>query len=145
MAREDSSMEPTRRMLISAGVVGVILAGGASVAAVASAGRLDQARLEQANEVQQDGIPFSQPSPKDDLLSDGNPPYTSGNPPYTSSTGDGSEKVEPAQPREEEDFVVSHEINPTPGDALDYWNRGRMEDAKPYPLPVISVKPTPTR
>ena len=37
-------MIPTRRMLISAGVVGAILAGGVAVAATASAGRLDQAR-----------------------------------------------------------------------------------------------------
>ena len=127
-------MKPTRRMWISAGVVGVVLAGGASVAAVASAGRLDQAQLERASEVQQDGIPFSQPSPKSDILSDGNPPGP--------SSAEGPKQHEPTKPQEQEDFVVSHEINPTPGDALDYWSRERMEDAKPHSLPVITVKPT---
>jgi len=52
-------MNQTRKMWASAAVVGVILVGGVSVAAAASAGRLDQAR--QTRAVVQEDPPFSPP------------------------------------------------------------------------------------
>ncbi len=58
-------MNQTRKMWASAAVVGVILVGGVSVAAAASAGRLDQAR--QTRAVVQEDPPFS-PSPAPDVV-----------------------------------------------------------------------------
>jgi hypothetical protein len=56
-------MNQTRKMWASAAVVGVILVGGVSVAAAASAGRLDQAR--QTRAVVQEDPPFSPPPTPD--------------------------------------------------------------------------------
>lgn len=124
-------MKPTRSMWISAGVVGVILAGGASVAAVASAGRIDQARMERTSEARQDGLPFANPS------------GTSAAPSDTSAGGPSSGEPERNDPTQRpDDFVVSHELDSnSPADVLDYWTRERMEEAEPLPMPVVTVNP----
>lgn len=54
-------MKPTRKMWVSAGVVGVIVVGGASVAAAASAGRIEKAAQETKAVVEQQ--PAAEPSP----------------------------------------------------------------------------------
>jgi hypothetical protein len=130
-------MNPTRKMWISAGVVGVILVGGASVAAVASAGRIDQARMERASETErQEGLPFSQPSGTPDPAFVAPDPATGGHTP-----DDRPHANDPTQ--KPEDFVVSHEFDPTsPGDVADYWTRERMEQAEPMPMPVVTGDPT---
>jgi hypothetical protein len=62
-------MNQTRKMWASAAVVGVILVGGVSVAAAASAGRLDQAR--QTRAVVQEDPPLSPPpTPAADRVED---------------------------------------------------------------------------
>lgn len=57
-------MDQTRKMWASAAVVGVIVVGGASVAAAASAGKLDQVARETRAEVQKASPSGEQPSPE---------------------------------------------------------------------------------
>ncbi|MFI6901309.1 hypothetical protein ACIBKY_08615 [Nonomuraea sp. NPDC050394] len=58
-------MNQTRKMWASAAAVGVILVGGATVAAAASAGRVDQARGETRAEV---GKTAPTPTPTDGIV-----------------------------------------------------------------------------
>ncbi|QYC41401.1 hypothetical protein Nocox_18960 [Nonomuraea coxensis DSM 45129] len=55
-------MDQTRKMWASAAVVGVIVAGGVSIAAAASAGRLDQAAEETRAVVERQPAPSPGPS-----------------------------------------------------------------------------------
>lgn len=124
-------MKPTSRMWLSAGLVGVILAGGASIAVAASAGRLDRAGLERTpvgreGEILREDSPFP--------LSSGRPaPVTDGGtrPEDSGSTGtpDGV-------------TVYSHELTADPESVLEYWTEERMRDAEPQRMPVIVVDPT---
>ncbi|MBG0816409.1 hypothetical protein [Planomonospora sp. ID82291] len=111
-------MKPTRKTWASAGVVAVILTGGASVAAAASAGGIERA-----------GEPVPVPVP----AVEPNAPVPAGPVPPTAS-------VPPAPPERTappEDFVVSTEVDPEPEKAARYWTEHRMEDALPMPLPVV--------
>lgn len=114
-------MKPTSRMWISAGVVGVILAGGASIAVAASAGRIDRAQMER------EGPPFASssatpaPGTAPGTAADGRPEGPAGSP---------------------DDVVVSRELTTDPESVLEYWTEERMRDARPQPMPVIVVSPT---
>lgn len=74
MTEEESFMNPTRKMWVSAGVVGVIAVGGISVAAAASAGRLEKVSQEtravvvEQQEPQQAPTPEPTPEPTDDVV-----------------------------------------------------------------------------
>jgi hypothetical protein len=101
-------MNQTRKMWASAAVVGVILVGGVSVAAAASAGRLDQARETRA--VVQEDPPFS-PSPTPD--------------------------ADRATDRIEDDIVVSDELESDPDEVVGYWTDDRLQEAQPMPMPEV--------
>ncbi|SDI36343.1 hypothetical protein [Nonomuraea jiangxiensis] len=90
-------MDHTRKMWASAAVVGVIVAAGVSIAAAASAGKLEEARA-----VVEKAPPTARPS--------------------DSKTDD-------------DDIVVSTEVNPDPAKVFEYWTNSRMEDAQPMPMP----------
>lgn len=106
-------MNPTRKMWVSAGVVGVIVVGGASVAAAASAGRIQKVSHQETRAVvEQDKTPQS----------------------ATPSTP-------AAQPdRDPEDIVVSHEVNSDPNKVVEYWTDERMEGAEPMPMPEVVIQ-----
>ncbi|WP_043616936.1 hypothetical protein [Nonomuraea candida] len=98
-------MDQTRKMWASAAVVGVIVVGGASIAAAASAGKLDQVARE-TRAVVEKASPSGQPQQPSPETSDG--------------------------------IVVSTEVNPDPGEVIDYWTDQRMEDAEPMPMPEVT-------
>jgi hypothetical protein len=114
-------MDQTRKMWASVVVVGVIIAGGASVAAAASAGKLEQVGRE-TRAVVEKASPSSQP-PEQPARS----PETSDDSPTDGRDGgpDGG-------------IVVSTEVNPDPGAVIEYWTDKRMEDAQPMPMPEVS-------
>ncbi|MFI7701395.1 hypothetical protein [Nonomuraea sp. NPDC049480] len=101
-------MDQTRKMWASAAIVGVIVAGGASVAAAASAGKLDQVSKE-TRAVVEKASPSGQP-----------------------------EQPAPNPETTDDDIVVSEEVNPDPGKVLEYWSDERMEDAQPMPMPEVT-------
>ncbi|MEU7893162.1 hypothetical protein AB0B45_09860 [Nonomuraea sp. NPDC049152] len=103
-------MTPTRKMWVSAAAVGVIVVGGISVAAAASAGRLEKVSQETRADV--------------------NTPAPSDQPAKTNNTDNNSN----------DDTVVSHEVNQDPQEAVDYWTDTRMEGAEPMPMPEASGK-----
>ncbi|MEU7837004.1 MULTISPECIES: hypothetical protein [unclassified Nonomuraea] len=106
-------MNQTRKMWASAAVVGVILVGGVSVAAAASAGRLERVGRETRAVVEKE--PSAQPpSVQNDQLSE----LT-----VSPAPSDGS--------------VVSKELNPDPQKVIEYWTDKRMEDAQPMPMPEV--------
>jgi hypothetical protein len=112
-SKEGAFMNQTRKMWASAAVVGVILVGGASVAAAASAGRLDRVGKETRAVVEKE--PSAQPpSVQTDQLSE----LT-----VSPAPSDGS--------------VVSKELNPDPQKVIEYWTDTRMEDAQPMPMPEV--------
>ncbi|MEO3868155.1 hypothetical protein ABGB18_04915 [Nonomuraea sp. B12E4] len=94
-------MDHTRKMWASAAVVGVIVVGGASIAAAASAGKLEEVRA-----VMEKAPPTPRPSD--------------------------SRSVE-----DDDEIVVSTEVNPDPGKVFEYWTDSRMEDAQPMPMPSV--------
>ncbi|MEV0597345.1 hypothetical protein [Nonomuraea cavernae] len=104
-------MNPSRRMLASAAVVGVIVVGGVSIAAAASAGRLQQVGEETE-------VVVEKASPSGEPMSDQMTELTS-------------------SPEPSDDVVVSKEINPDPDAVDDYWTEHRMEDAEPMPMPEV--------
>ncbi|MET8338558.1 hypothetical protein [Streptosporangium canum] len=113
-------MNVTRKTWVSAGIVGVVLAGGISVAAAAATG----------------GIGKPVPSVEGDQPISGasqNPPDLSAGP-----EGDTPGQEDPSQgataPAEE--YVVSKEVNPDPRQVTRYWTEQRLEDAQPLPMPV---------
>ncbi|MGW2220390.1 hypothetical protein ACWCSD_35855 [Nonomuraea sp. NPDC001684] len=106
-------MNQTRKMWASAAVVGVIVVGGASVAAAASAGKLDAVARETRAVVDQ------RADQKADRSAE-----------QTSPTG----RPVPS-PGDTEGVVVSTEINPDPREVIDYWTDKRMEEAEPMPMP----------
>ncbi|MGW4410632.1 hypothetical protein ACWEJ6_41810 [Nonomuraea sp. NPDC004702] len=106
-------MNQTRKMWASAAVVGVIVVGGASVAAAASAGKLDAVARETRAVVDQRADQGADQSAE-----------------QTSPTG----RPVPS-PGDTEGVVVSTEINPDPREVIDYWTDKRMEEAEPMPMP----------
>ncbi|MEU7748299.1 hypothetical protein [Nonomuraea sp. NPDC049158] len=106
-------MNQTRKMWASAAVVGVILVGGASVAAAASAGRLERVGKETRAVVEKE--PSAQPpSVQTDQLS----------------------KLT-ASPAPSDGNVASKELNPDPQKVIEYWTDERMQDAQPMPMPEV--------
>ncbi|WP_188196289.1 hypothetical protein [Nonomuraea sp. SYSU D8015] len=99
-------MDQTRKMWASVAVVGVIVAGGASVAAAASAGKLDQVSKETRAVVEK-------------------------------ATPSGPQEQPTPDPKTTDGIVVSEEVNPDPGEVLEYWTDQRMEDAEPMPMPEV--------
>ncbi|GII03394.1 hypothetical protein [Planobispora takensis] len=104
-------MNPTRKLWVSAGVVAVVLIGGVSVSAAASAGGLERA---------------GKPTP----ATEPNLPASEETPPPAPSTAPG--KTSPP-----EDYVVSREVNPDPESVTRYWTEHRMEGAEPMPMPQV--------
>ncbi|GGK82371.1 hypothetical protein Ppa06_47470 [Planomonospora parontospora subsp. parontospora] len=107
-------MKPTRKTWVSAGVVAVVLTGGVSVAAAASAGGAGRA-----------GGPVPAIEPNEPVPAGSAPPAA---------------PVPPASPEPTgpvEDFVVSEEVNPEPEKVARYWTEHRMEEARPMPMPVV--------
>lgn len=111
-------MNQTRKMWASAAVVGVILVGGASVAAAASAGRLEKAGLERADRETR-AVVEKEPSAQ----------------PPSVQTDQLSELT--ASPAPSDGTVVSKELNPDPQKVIEYWTDKRMEDAQPMPMPEV--------
>ncbi|MGW0481649.1 hypothetical protein [Nonomuraea sp. NPDC003214] len=105
-------MDQTRKMWASAVAVGVIVAGGVSVAAAASAGRLDQARQTRAV-IEKSVVQPAQPTPS------------------TSPTG-----LPSARPSDD-GLVVTSEVNPDPDEVIRYWTDDRLEEANPMPMPEV--------
>lgn len=101
-------MDQTRRLWASAAIVGVIVVAGASVAAAASAGKLDQVSKE-TRAVVEKASPSGQP-----------------------------EQPAPSTGTTDDDIVVSEEVNPDPDKVLQYWTDERMEDAQPMPMPEVT-------
>ncbi|WP_113704674.1 hypothetical protein [Nonomuraea lactucae] len=116
-------MDQTRKMWASAAVVGVIIVGGVSVAAAASAGRLDQA-ARQTGAVVEKSSPSSKPSGGSSVQTGRIPDQLTQ---LTSSP----------EPRPTDGAVVSKEINPDPDKVLDYWTGERLQDAEPMPMPEV--------
>ncbi|GAA3599952.1 hypothetical protein GCM10022419_099920 [Nonomuraea rosea] len=119
-------MDQTRKMWASAAIVGVIVAGGVSIAAAASAGKLEQVGKE-TRAVVEKATPSSRPpvGPQE-------------------STGPGPElgtEVEtgPTPETTDDGIVVSTEVNPDPGKVVEYWTDKRMEEAQPMPMPEVSA------
>lgn len=118
-------MKPTSRIWISAGLTGLILAGGASIAVAASTARIDRAQPQPAAETGQDGRPVE---------------------PSSASPSPGSAKRErPAgsgSAATARDSVVSRVITADPEAVLQYWTDERIREAGPAPMPVVVVDPT---
>jgi len=106
-------MIPTRRVLISAGVAGAILAGGVAVAATASAGRLEQAR-------------------RDDQKARTITTITRLDPAQPAVIGVSPEPAGPGG-------VVSHEMNVDPDTIARYWTSDRLRHAEPMPIPEATL------
>ncbi|RCG26817.1 hypothetical protein DQ384_28420 [Sphaerisporangium album] len=118
-------MNPTRKMWISAGVAGVVLAGGISVAAAAASGR-----VEKSEKAGQESQSSTTPGPGE---APGQIP--------------GPEVPQNAEPtRSPEKFVVTNpEMNSDPGKVAEYWTEKRLESAEPMPMPVLTPEKTPTK
>ncbi|MFI7465607.1 hypothetical protein [Nonomuraea sp. NPDC049646] len=106
-------MNQTRKMWASAAVVGAIVVGGASVAAAASAGKLDAVARETRAVVDQTAEQAADQAAE-----------------QASPTG----RPVPS-PGDTDGVVVSTEVNPDPREVIDYWTDKRMEEAEPMPMP----------
>ncbi|MEU8384206.1 hypothetical protein [Streptosporangium sp. NPDC048865] len=103
-------MNVTRKTWVSAGIVSLVLAGGISVTAAAASGGLGGA-----------GKPPAEPVPV--------APNEPGPPSHEPSP------TAPTPPAE--DYVVSREVNPDPEKVVGYWNENRLEEAEPFPMPMV--------
>ncbi|MEU4410372.1 hypothetical protein AB0F88_38200 [Streptosporangium sp. NPDC023963] len=103
-------MNVTRKTWVSAGIVSLVLAGGISVTAAAASGGIGRAEK-----------PSAEPVPVAP-----NEPGTSSQEPSPTAP------VPPA-----EDFVVSREVNPDPRKVVEYWSENRLEQAEPFPMPMV--------
>ncbi|MEU3168052.1 hypothetical protein [Streptosporangium sp. NPDC006930] len=104
-------MNVTRKTWVSAGIVSLVLAGGISVTAAAASGGIGRAEK-----------PSDEPVP---AVSPNDPGAPSYEPSPTAS-------APPA-----EDYVVSREVNPDPEKVFGYWNEDRLEQAEPFPMPMV--------
>ncbi|MEU4833562.1 hypothetical protein [Streptosporangium sp. NPDC023615] len=114
-------MNVTRRAWVSAGVVGLVLAGGISVTAAAAVGGVERAPGTEGT-----SGPVGEPAPvaPHDPLPSGEPRPSQEPSPSTA-------------PAPAEDYVVSKEINPDPEKIVGYWTEDRMEGAEPFPMPIV--------
>src|SRR5262245_40655858 len=103
----------TRRTLISAAVVGIIVAGGVSIAAAASAGRLEQVRRAEMTKTVDTltKLAPTEPTPTPETIT-----------------------VSP-----DLDDVVAHLVNEDPEKVAEFWNDDRLEQAQPMPMPEASL------
>jgi hypothetical protein len=122
-------MDQTRKMWASAAVVGVIVVGGVSVAAAASAGRLEQVAKETRAVVEK----ASSSDESSEYAPAGQAPAEA--PP--SVPDQLTELTKSPEPTPDDDVVVSREINPLPGEVLEYWTDDRLRDAQPMPMPEV--------
>ncbi|MFF0578185.1 superantigen-like protein SSL4 [Streptosporangium saharense] len=107
-------MRTTRKTWVSAGVVGLVLAGGISVTAAASASRAEKVpAVEETAPVPavQPDTPSAVQQPQDDVA----PPSE--------------------QPSTPDRSVVSRDVNPDPGSVTTYWTEQRLQKADPFPMP----------
>ncbi|WP_283134415.1 hypothetical protein [Rhizohabitans arisaemae] len=110
-------MNPPRKVWISAAVVAAVVVGGISVAAAASAVRLDQA---------------GEPAPT----------YAPGEAPGT-VPGPAVPK-EAESTRDPKDFVVRKDLgNDNPVEVFEHW-KDRLDEAEPFPMPAVTVVPKKT-
>ncbi|MFE3450070.1 hypothetical protein ACFXJ8_14160 [Nonomuraea sp. NPDC059194] len=114
-------MNPSRKMWVSAAAVGVIVVGGVSVAAAASAGRLEKVSQETRAVVN-------------------TPPASSDQPAVTNTTNPANPEIPAGTGGGNDDPVVSHEVNQDPQEVVDYWTDTRMEGAEPMPMPEAPGK-----
>ncbi|MDH2426207.1 hypothetical protein [Sphaerisporangium sp. TRM90804] len=113
-------MNPTRKLWISAGVVGAILAGGISVAAAAASG---------------------QGSDKAGQESESSQTYGPGEAPGRIPGPAIPENAEPT--RAPEEFVVREDTSANPKRVVEYWSEKRLEESKPLPVPVLTPEQKP--
>lgn len=120
-------MKPTSRMWISAGLTGLILAGGASIAVAASAARIDQ--VERQAETGRDSTPVE--------------PSSAAPAPLTVPGGTARrERREAGSSAAANDIVVTRRLTTDPETVLKYWTDERIREAGPAPMPVVVVDPT---
>ena len=107
-------IKPTRNMWISAGVAGVILAGGISVAAAATSGGLGDGRPSGTSTDAPGEAPGRIPGP------------------------DVPQNAEPT--RSPEEFVVREDLDgdADPKKVAEFWTEKRLGDAEPLPIPVLT-------
>lgn len=113
-------MNQTRKMWASAAVIGVVVVGGTTVAAAATAGRLEKGQETRA--VVDDHQPQQVPPALPETVA----PRTEA--PQTDP---------PTIAGQNDDKVVSHEVNEDPQKVIQYWTDKRMENAQPMPMPEV--------
>jgi len=113
-------MKPTRRMWISTGAAGVVLAGGVVVAATAFAGGVDRVQVDTAD-------PGA-----------GTSTYAPGRAPGEVPGRHVPKEAEPT--RSPAEFVVSTRLNEDPRDVAEFWTKDRLESAEPLPMPINTVR-----
>ncbi|MFF4772845.1 hypothetical protein [Microtetraspora fusca] len=117
-------MKPDRKMLISAGVVTAIVVGGVSVTTTASAGRLEQAVKEQADQARaKEAQKKTAPAPTRQPVA-----------PAVEETGMLPEELVDVLPD-----VVERHLSVDPGATRDYWTTERLQGAEPMPMPQVSI------
>ncbi|GAA4197889.1 hypothetical protein GCM10022252_47420 [Streptosporangium oxazolinicum] len=104
-------MNVTRKTWVSAGIVSLVLAGGISVTAAAAAGGAGRAEK-----------PSGEPTPVA---------------PQEPGTPSPQEPSPTASAPPAEEYVVSRDVNPDPGKVVDYWSENRLEEAEPFPMPMV--------
>ncbi len=109
-------MHITRKTWVSAGIVSAILAGGISVTAAASAGRVDRTV---------GGSPEGSVEPAPAASRKAEPPATDAPPAWQQT------------PSPTEGFIISKDVNPDPGQVTSYWTEQRMREASPLPMPEV--------
>ncbi|WP_030915055.1 hypothetical protein [Streptosporangium amethystogenes] len=114
-------MNVTRKTWVSAGIVSLVLAGGISVTAAAAAGG-----IERAWGTSDEPVPVAPHAPA----------------PSSSRGGPPSQEPSPtAPPPPSESYVISEKVNPDPEKVVDYWTEHRMEEAEPFPMPMVEGPP----
>ncbi|MEV4750667.1 hypothetical protein AB0K21_30260 [Streptosporangium sp. NPDC049248] len=110
-------MNVTRKTWVSAGVVSLVLAGGISVTAAAAAGGIGK-----SGRTSGEPVPVAPHDPAPSSFRDGPP----------------SQEPSPtAPPPSSEGYVLSEKVNPDPEKVVGYWTEHRMEEAEPFPMPMV--------
>lgn len=104
-------MNVTRKTWVSAGIVSLVLVGGITVTATAATG----------------GIGMIGDSPVEPVPVAPHDPGQSS--PQPSPTASPLPSVE--------DYVLSEQVNPDPDKVVGYWTENRMEEAEPFPMPIV--------
>ncbi|GGL01577.1 hypothetical protein Sme01_46170 [Sphaerisporangium melleum] len=113
-------MNPTRKMWISAGVVGAVLVGGISVAAAAATGRVETDKAGRQSET--------------------STTYAPGEAPGRIPGPDVPANAEPTAPPK---VFTDEQMNRDPKKVAEFWTEKRMEEAEPLPIPVITGEKKP--